>query len=85
MPNLWKPFADRWRTQRAAKLLKKEGAKTIYALITHGVFSGNAIDKINASPLDKVIVTNSVPQEANEKRCPKLVVLDVGHQFAEVS
>lgn len=65
-------------------MLKKEKAKTIYALITHGVFSGNAIDKINASPLDKVIVTNSVPQEANEKRCPKLVVLDVGHQFAEV-
>ncbi|KAL6715313.1 ribose-phosphate pyrophosphokinase [Lecanora helva] len=70
---------------RAAKLLKKEGAKTVYALITHGVFSGSAIDKINASPLDKVIVTNSVPQEANEKRCSKLVVLDVGHQFAEVN
>lgn len=56
----------------------------IYALITHGVFSGDAIDKINASALDKVIVTNSVPQEANAKRCPKLEVLDVGHTFAEV-
>lgn len=70
--------------QRAAKLLRKEGAKMIYALITHGVFSGDAIDKINASALDKVIVTNSVPQEANEKRCSKLTVLDVGHVFAEV-
>lgn len=56
----------------------------VYALITHGVFSGDAIEKINASALDKVIVTNSVPQEANEKRCPKLEVLDVGHTFAEV-
>lgn len=64
--------------------MKKEGAKLIYALITHGVFSGDAIDKINASALDKVIVTNSVPQAANEKRCSKLVVLDVGHTFAEV-
>ena len=69
---------------RAAKLLKKEGAKMVYALITHGVLSGHAIEKINASQLDKVVVTNSVPQEEHQKRCPKLVVLDVGHLFAEV-
>ena len=69
---------------RAAKLLKKEGAEKVYALITHGILSGDAIDKINASQLDKVIVTNSVPQADHQKRCPKLVVLDVGHLFAEV-
>ena len=69
---------------RAAKLLKKEGAKTVYALITHGVLSGDAIERINASALDKVVVTNTVPQEDHEKRCPKLQVLDVGHIFAEV-
>ena len=69
---------------RAAKLLKKEGAEKVYALITHGILSGDAIDKINASQLDKVIVTNSVPQAEHQKRCPKLVVLDVGHLFAEV-
>ena len=69
---------------RAAKLLKKDGAKLVYALITHGVLSGDAIEKINASHLDKVVVTNSVPQEEHKKRCPKLVVLDVGHLFAEV-
>ncbi|KAL9069736.1 MAG: hypothetical protein Q9161_005321 [Pseudevernia consocians] len=68
---------------RAAKLLKKEGAKKVYALITHGVLSGDAIERINASALDKVIVTNSVPQEEHEKLCPKLEVLDVGHVFAE--
>jgi len=70
---------------RAAKLLKKEGAKEVIALITHGVLSGDAIDRINASALDKVIVTNSVPQEDHQKRCRKLEVLDVGHIFAEVS
>ncbi|KAL9134943.1 MAG: hypothetical protein Q9175_003870 [Cornicularia normoerica] len=69
---------------RAAKLLKREGAKKVYALITHGVLSGDAIERINASALDKVIVTNSVPQEEHEKLCPKLEVLDVGHVFAEV-
>lgn len=69
---------------RAAKLLKKEGATKVYALLTHGVLSGDAIERINASALDKVVVTNSVPQEEHKKRCPKLEVLEVGHIFAEV-
>lgn len=69
---------------RAAKLLKKEGATKVYALITHGVLSGDAIERINNSSLDKLIVTNSVPQEEHERLCPKLEVLDVGHVFAEV-
>ncbi|KAI1629748.1 ribose-phosphate pyrophosphokinase [Exophiala viscosa] len=68
---------------RAAKLLKKEGASKVYALVTHGVLSGDAIDRINASALDKVIVTNSVDQAEHRKRCPKLEVLEVGHVFAE--
>ena len=70
---------------RAAKLLKKEGATKVYALLTHGLLSGDAIDRINASALDKVVVTNSVPQEEHRKRCPKLEVLEIGTVFAEVS
>ncbi|KAF2202282.1 ribose-phosphate pyrophosphokinase 4 [Delitschia confertaspora ATCC 74209] len=68
---------------RAAKLLKKEGATTVYALVTHGILSGDAIDRINASALDKVVVTNSVDQTDHAKRCPKLEVLEVGNVFAE--
>ncbi|KAH8819992.1 ribose-phosphate pyrophosphokinase-like protein [Xylogone sp. PMI_703] len=68
---------------RAAKLLKKEGATYVYALITHGIFSGDAIARINASALDKVIVTNSVPQDEHRRMCPKLEVLEVGPVFAE--
>lgn len=68
---------------RAAKLLKKEGATQVIALLTHGVFSGDAIARINASALDKVIVTNSVPQEEHRRLCPKLEVLEVGSIFAE--
>ncbi|KAF7574444.1 Ribose-phosphate pyrophosphokinase [Pyrenophora tritici-repentis] len=68
---------------RAAKLLKKEGATQVIALITHGILSGDAIDRINASALDKVIVTNTVPQEEHKSRCPKLEVLEVGNVFAE--
>jgi ribose-phosphate pyrophosphokinase len=69
---------------RAAKLLKKEGAHTVYALVTHGVFSGDACDRINASAIDKVITTNSVPQEEHLAKCPeKLEVLEIGGIFAE--
>ncbi|KAG9245782.1 ribose-phosphate pyrophosphokinase-like protein [Calycina marina] len=68
---------------RAAKLLKKQGATQVYALLTHGVFSGDAIERINASALDKVVVTNSVPQDDHKRTCPKLEVLEVGHVFAE--
>ena len=70
---------------RAAKLLKKEGASKVYALVTHGVLSGDAIERINASALDKVVVTNTVDQREHQKRCPKLEVLEVGNVFAEVS
>lgn len=69
---------------RAAKLLKREGAAQVIALITHGILSGDAIDRINASALDKVVVTNSVDQSDHLRRCPKLEVLEVGHVFAEV-
>jgi ribose-phosphate pyrophosphokinase len=69
---------------RAAKLLKKEGATKVIALLTHGILSGDAIDRINNSYLDEVVVTNSVPQEEHEKRCPKLKVLEIGSVFAEV-
>ncbi|KAI9896432.1 hypothetical protein N3K66_008604 [Trichothecium roseum] len=68
---------------RAAKLLKREGATQVYALITHGVFSGDAIPRINASAIDRVIVTNSVPQEEHKRLCPKLDVLDISPVFAE--
>ncbi|KAF5024032.1 hypothetical protein F66182_3879 [Fusarium sp. NRRL 66182] len=68
---------------RAAKLLKKEGATKVYALITHGVFSGDAIARINASAIDKMLVTNSVPQDEHRRLCPKLDILDISPVFAE--
>lgn len=69
---------------RAAKLLKKEGASKVYALVTHGILSGDAIDRINASALDKVVVSNTIDQDDHLRRCPKLETVEVGHVFAEV-
>lgn len=69
---------------RAAKLLKKEGATAVYALLTHGVLSGEAIARINASALDMVVVTNTVEQgKERRERCAKLEVLDISGMFAE--
>jgi len=68
---------------RAAKLLKREGATTVYALLTHGVFSGDAIQRINASSLDRIVVTDTVPQDKHKEKCKKLEVLDVSVLFAE--
>ena len=69
---------------RAAKLLKKEGATTVYALLTHGILSGDAIERIKASALDKVIVTNTVDQSEHKRDLgDRLEVLDVAYVFAE--
>ena len=70
---------------RAARLLKKEGATTIYGLVTHGILSGDAAERVLASPLDKLVVTNSVDQSEHKARLgDRLDVLEVGFVFAEV-
>lgn len=68
---------------RAAKLLKDRGATRVYALVTHGVFSGDAIARINASAIDRVVTTNTAPQDDHLRRCPKLEVIDISELFAE--
>lgn len=70
---------------RAAKLLKDQGATYVYALITHGIFSGDAVERINgSSAIDKVITTNTTPQEEHAKALgDKFVVLDVARVFGE--
>ncbi|KAI8821525.1 phosphoribosyltransferase-like protein [Fimicolochytrium jonesii] len=69
---------------RAAALLTKSGATKIYALITHGILSGDAVERIRASSIDEVVVGNSVPQEEHVERAGgKLKVFDVAGVFAE--
>lgn len=69
---------------RAAKLLKDQGATKVYALVTHGIFSGDAPNRILKLSIDKVITTNSVPQTHSAAILgDKLEVLDVSRIFAE--
>ncbi len=63
--------------------LKKEGARRILAACTHPVLSGQAISKIEKSPLEKVIVTNTIPLNAETQTCGKIFVLSVAELFGE--
>lgn len=50
------------------------GAIKVYAILTHGIFSGPAISRINSAPFEAVVVTNTIPQEEKMKACPKIQV-----------
>ena len=61
-----------------ADVLLKYGAKKIIACASHGVLSGPAIDRINATEaLDRVIVTDTIPLGDKLAQCPKLQVVSV--------
>jgi len=68
---------------KAADTLSAHGANEVVAIVTHGIFSGDAIDRLNKSKLTKVICTNSIPQEANIAACPKLKLIDISATLAE--
>ncbi|KAF9160534.1 ribose-phosphate pyrophosphokinase [Actinomortierella ambigua] len=68
---------------KAAKVLAENGAKKIYAIITHAIMSGDAISRIQNSCIDQVIVSNSIPQEEHLANCPKMKVFNVAPIFAE--
>ena len=66
----------------AAKALKNAGAKKIFAAITHGILSNNAVGKIDESCIDSLIITDSIPLGKN-KKSNKVKVVSVGSLFAE--
>ena len=54
--------------------LLSAGASKVYAICSHGIFSGPAISRINNSPFEAVVVTNTIPQEENMKNSNKIQV-----------
>jgi ribose-phosphate pyrophosphokinase len=68
---------------QAAKALKEYGAKTICACATHGVLSGPAIDRINASEIEEVVITDTIPLGDKAEKSKKLKVLSVADLLAE--
>ena len=69
----------------AAKLLKEHGAKDIYVAIAHGIFSKDAIEKIENSIIKEVICTNSIPlSEENQAKTTKIKQLSVGLMLSKI-
>ncbi|EKM61058.1 uncharacterized protein PHACADRAFT_247396 [Phanerochaete carnosa HHB-10118-sp] len=68
----------------AASHLSEAGAARVIGLVTHGILSGNALKTVSESTLEKLVVTNTLPQEENAARCPKIEVVDIGNVLAEV-
>jgi ribose-phosphate pyrophosphokinase len=67
---------------KAAEALKRNGAGTVYASATHALFSGPAVERIEASPIQEVIVTNTIPTE-NACRSNRVTCLSVAKLLAE--
>jgi ribose-phosphate pyrophosphokinase len=68
---------------KAATALKTNGAARVLACAVHGVLSGPAIDRLQKSPIDKMIVTNTIPQSAAVAACGKIVVLSVARLLGQ--
>ena len=67
----------------AAKALKEEGAVRVVSYITHAVFSGNAIDKINDAELDEMVVSDTIPLSEKARQCKKIKQLSLDRLLAE--
>ncbi|MCX2727282.1 ribose-phosphate pyrophosphokinase [Thermomicrobium sp. 4228-Ro] len=67
---------------KAAELLRERGARCIFAAAVHGVFAGNALERIQASPIERVFVTDTIPLPEGV-RTDKVEVLTVAPLLAE--
>ena len=67
----------------AAEALKQKGAASVYSYITHGVLSKPAIERINNSPIDKMIITDSIQANIEVVNSPKIEQITIAHLIGE--
>ncbi|SEK38326.1 ribose-phosphate pyrophosphokinase [Nitrosovibrio tenuis] len=67
----------------AARALKEHGAENVLAYCTHPVLSGNAVERIENSALDKLVVTDTIPLREDAKACARIHQLSVASLLAE--
>ncbi len=68
---------------QAANALMDKGATRVYAYATHGVLSGPAAERITKSPIEEVVITDSIALSPAAAQCPKIRVLSVAGLLAE--
>jgi ribose-phosphate pyrophosphokinase len=69
-------------TQAATALIEK-GARKVSAACTHAVLSGSAVERINKSAIEEMIVTNTIPLDSKKEECRKLTVLSIAPLLGE--
>lgn len=67
----------------AAERLKEAGAKSVHAYITHPVLSGPAVDNINRSVLDEIVVTDTIPLTDAARECSRIRQISLAHMLAQ--
>ena len=67
----------------AAALVKERGAKKIYVGATHGVFAPGAVEKLSKTPVDEIVVTDTIPLSAEAAKLKKIKVLTVSSMVGE--
>ena len=69
---------------KAASALKANGAERVFACAVHGVLSGPAIERLEAAPIDQVIITNTIPLMTDRARtCKKIKQLSVARLLGQ--
>jgi ribose-phosphate pyrophosphokinase len=68
---------------KAADALKEKGAERVVAYCTHAVLSGNAIENLNKSQLDELVVTDTIPLNGAAEECPRIRQLTIANLLAE--
>lgn len=68
---------------QAAKALKEKGARKVWACCTHGIFSGPAVERLTNSPIERVVITNSIPVKPEVEASGKVEVLSVADLLGE--
>ena len=66
----------------AAELLMQRGAREVWAMATHGVLSGPAVDRLKNSKIERIVLTNTLPLPP-EKQLPNIEVLSIAPLIAE--
>jgi len=67
---------------KISKVLSDQGAKKVYAACVHGVLSGNAIENLENSPIEKLYITNTIPLSLEKQKSKKIVQLSIAEMLA---
>ena len=67
----------------SAEALRKKGALNVYACCVHPVLSGSAVDRITVSPIEKLVVSDTIPLGAKAVDCKKIAVISMAPLLAE--